>query len=53
MTPTIRNMEQVIRLRLGVAEDEELVEGEDPWVEVEANIHKATSLHSLPEHEAR
>ncbi len=43
---TIWNMEQVNRLCIMFAEDVELVGGEGepkaPWVEVKANIHKAT-----------
>lgn len=47
LIPTMRIMEHLNRLRGGVAEDEELVVEEGaqngPWVEVVANIHKATS----------
>lgn len=50
-------MERPSRLCGGVAEDVELVvrEGEPKalQLEVEANIHKATSLQSFPEDEAR
>lgn len=57
MIPTMCNMERASRLRGGVVEGVDTVAGEGgpkaPQPEVEANTHKATSLQSPPEVEAR